>query len=418
MRIYAIGDIHGRADLLDQLLERIDAQLAADPVCRPVEIYLGDYIDRGPSSRAVLERLIARSRERETVCLKGNHEIYVEDFLSNPAIFDKWRVFGGLETLLSYGVAPSVNMNWAEQPRTAAAFRQALPESHRRFLGSLISSFTCGDYFFVHAGVRPGIPLRNQREEDLLSIRQDFLLCEADFSKIVVHGHTPVREPDIRHNRINIDTGAYATGQLTCLILEGNERHFIQATLAERVAVAPSEQALAPEIRPDRVLRRSNMPTGGAKTERKLRVVVDNRKARFHYFIDETFEAGLALTGTEVKSLRQGKAAIAESYADARGGEIWLINSNIPEYLQANRFNHAPKRPRKLLLHRRQINKLVGAVEREGMTLVPLKLYFNEKGQAKVELALARGKKLYDKRETQKKRSWERERGRLMRQKG
>src|SRR5262245_24681061 len=154
------------------------------------------------------------------------------------------------------------------------------------------------------------------------------------------------------------------------------------------------------------------------KVERKLRVVADNRKARFNYFIDETFEAGLALTGTEVKSLRQGKATIAESYADARGGEIWLINSNIPEYLQANRFNHTPKRPRKLLLHRRQINKLVGAVEREGMTLIPLKLYFNERGRAKIELALARGKKLYDKRETQKKRSWERERGRLMRQKG
>ena len=129
-------------------------------------------------------------------------------------------------------------------------------------------------------------------------------------------------------------------------------------------------------------------------------------------------EAGVALTGTEVKSLRLGKATIGESYADARGGEIWLINSNIPEYLQANRFNHTPKRPRKLLLHKRQISKLIGAVEREGMTLVPLKLYFNEKGRAKVELALARGKKLYDKRETEKKRSWERERGRLLRQKG
>jgi len=155
-----------------------------------------------------------------------------------------------------------------------------------------------------------------------------------------------------------------------------------------------------------------------AKAERKLRVVADNRKARFNYFIDETFEAGVALTGTEVKSLRLGKATIGESYADSRGGEIWLINSNIPEYQQANRFNHTPKRPRKLLLHKRQIDKLAGAVEREGMTLVPLKLYFNEKGRAKVELALARGKKLYDKRETEKKRSWDRERGRLLRQKG
>jgi SsrA-binding protein len=155
-----------------------------------------------------------------------------------------------------------------------------------------------------------------------------------------------------------------------------------------------------------------------AKPDRKLRVVADNRKARFNYEIGETFEAGISLTGTEVKSLRVGKATIAESYADARGGEIWLVNSNISEYRQGGRFNHAPKRPRRLLLHRRQINKLVGAVEREGMTLVPLKLYFNEKGRAKIELALAKGKKLHDKRETEKKRSWERERGRLLRAKG
>jgi SsrA-binding protein len=154
------------------------------------------------------------------------------------------------------------------------------------------------------------------------------------------------------------------------------------------------------------------------KPKRAIKVVADNRRARFNYEIGEVFEAGIALTGSEVKSLRSGKATIGESYADARGGEIWLINSNIPEYQQAARFNHAPKRARKLLLHRRQINKLAGAVEREGMTLVPLKLYFNEKGRAKVEIALARGKKLHDKRETEKKRSWQRERGRLLRQKG
>src|SRR5436309_2441639 len=129
-----------------------------------------------------------------------------------------------------------------------------------------------------------------------------------------------------------------------------------------------------------------------AKPDRKLKIVADNRKARFNYEIGEVFEAGIALTGTEVKSLRQGKATIAESYADARGGEIWLVNSNIPEYQQGGRFNHAPKRPRKL--------------------------YFNEKGRAKVELALARGKKLFDKRQTEKKRSWDRERGRLLRAKG
>ena len=149
-----------------------------------------------------------------------------------------------------------------------------------------------------------------------------------------------------------------------------------------------------------------------------IKIVAQNRKARFNYHIGETFEAGIVLTGTEGKSLRAGKAASAESYADARGGEIWLVNANIPEYLQGGRFNHPPKRMRKLLLHRRQINKLAGAVEREGMTLVPLKLYFNDKGRAKVELALARGKKLHDKRETEKKRSWERERSRLLRAKG
>ena len=155
-----------------------------------------------------------------------------------------------------------------------------------------------------------------------------------------------------------------------------------------------------------------------AKAEPRFKIVAENRKARFNYEIGEKFEAGIALTGSEVKSLRAGKASIAESYAAARDGELWLFNSNISEYTQAGRFNHAPKRPRKLLLHQNQINKLAGAVDREGMTIVPLKLYFNEKGRAKVELALAKGKKLHDKRETEKKRDWDREKGRLLRQKG
>ena len=155
-----------------------------------------------------------------------------------------------------------------------------------------------------------------------------------------------------------------------------------------------------------------------AKPDPRFKVVADNRKARFHYAIGETFEAGIVLTGSEVKSMRTGKASIGESYATARDGELWLLNSNISEYKQAGRFNHTPKRPRKLLLHRRQISRLIGAVEREGMTVVPLKLYFNDRGRAKVEVALAKGKKLHDKRETEKKRSWQRERGRLMRQKG
>ena len=153
--------------------------------------------------------------------------------------------------------------------------------------------------------------------------------------------------------------------------------------------------------------------------ERRLKVVAENRKARFNYEIGDTYEAGIALTGSEVKSLRSGKATIAESYADSKAGELWLVNANIPEYLQAGPFNnHAPKRPRRLLLHQREIDRLATGVEREGMTIVPLKLYFNERGRAKVELALARGKKLHDKRETDKKRSWDRERGRLMREKG
>ena len=156
-----------------------------------------------------------------------------------------------------------------------------------------------------------------------------------------------------------------------------------------------------------------------AKQERKIKIVADNRRARFNYEIGETFEAGIALTGSEVKSLRSGKATIAESYADAKGGELWLVNANIPEYQQAGPLNnHSPKRLRKLLLHQRQIEKLASAVEREGMTIVPLKFYFNERGRAKIEIALGKGKKLHDKRETLKKRSWDRERGRLMRMKG
>jgi len=155
-----------------------------------------------------------------------------------------------------------------------------------------------------------------------------------------------------------------------------------------------------------------------AKSEPGRRIIAENRKARFHYEILDTLEAGLVLAGTEVKSLRVGKANIAESYASPEGGEIYLINASIPTYAQANRFNHEERRPRKLLLHKREVSRLIGAVQREGITLVPLRLYFNERGIAKLELALAKGKKLHDKRETEKKRSWEREKARLLREKG
>ncbi len=146
--------------------------------------------------------------------------------------------------------------------------------------------------------------------------------------------------------------------------------------------------------------------------------IAENRRARFDYFIEDTVEAGLMLTGTEVKSLRAGKANIAESYAGVEGREIMLVNADIPPYGHANRFNHEPRRPRKLLLHRRQIDRLIGAVQREGRTLIPLRLYFNDKGIAKLELALATGKKLHDKRETTAERDWQRDKARLMRERG
>ncbi|PVX29239.1 SsrA-binding protein SmpB [Sphingomonas pokkalii] len=150
----------------------------------------------------------------------------------------------------------------------------------------------------------------------------------------------------------------------------------------------------------------------------KVKTVAENRRARFDYFIEQTYEAGLVLTGTEVKSLRFGEGSIAEAYAEIKDEAVWLVNANIPEFSHGNRFNHEPKRPRKLLLNEREINKLHGAVAREGMTLVPLSVYFNGKGRAKVELALAKGKKTHDKRETIKERDWKREQSRILRDRG
>ncbi|MFO1130812.1 MAG: SsrA-binding protein SmpB [Hyphomicrobiales bacterium] len=161
--------------------------------------------------------------------------------------------------------------------------------------------------------------------------------------------------------------------------------------------------------------------SGGAKASRKedgIKVVSDNRRARYDYEILQAFEAGIELKGSEVKSLRTGHTNLAEAYAAMKGGELWLINSNIPEYREANRFNHEPKRPRKLLLHKSEINKLSSGVLKEHLTIIPLKMFFNPRGRVKVDIALARGKKLHDKRETIKERSWDRERARLMREKG
>jgi serine/threonine protein phosphatase 1 len=227
LRIYAIGDVHGRADLLAPLLAGIDADITSYPVPRVVEVFLGDYIDRGPQSREVLDILVSRSQRREMICLKGNHETCISDFFRKPSMLTDWKHLGGFETLISYGVRPSINPDDREQRELAAALNRALPDSHRRFLSGLTGSFECGDYFFAHAGVRPGVPLSRQREDDLLWIREDFLRYDKSFGKIVIHGHTPVAEPDIHPNRINIDTGAYATGNLTCLVLQDEDMTFI-----------------------------------------------------------------------------------------------------------------------------------------------------------------------------------------------
>lgn len=223
VRIYAVGDVHGRADLLAHVLSRIDTHREQHATSRAIEVFLGDYIDRGPNSSQVIDLLSERRLSHETMFLKGNHETYIFDFLDDPTSLEHWRHYGGYETLLSYGLKPPLRTDAFEQRALAMSFGQALPQTHKEFLSGLKTTFTCGDYLFVHAGIRPGIPLDQQHEEDLLWIRDDFLLSEENFGKYVVHGHSPVREPDIRHNRINIDTGAYATGKLTCAVIEKGE---------------------------------------------------------------------------------------------------------------------------------------------------------------------------------------------------
>ena len=227
-RIYAVGDIHGRADLLSDVLMRIDDDLKARPTADSLQVFLGDYIDRGPNSRQVIDLLIARRRRCHVLFLKGNHEECASYALNDPSMLSEWKHIGGISTLLSYGVEHARWEQGSEAQRDiASAFRQALPDNHYDFLQALALSFSCGDFFFVHAGVRPGIPLWRQSQRDLLWIRDDFLLHEEDFGKVIVHGHTPTQEPDVRPNRINIDTGAYATGRLTCIVLEGDQIRFL-----------------------------------------------------------------------------------------------------------------------------------------------------------------------------------------------
>ena len=219
-RIYAIGDIHGRADLLADAIARIDDDIARRPIRETVEVYLGDYIDRGPDSKAVIDLLCVRLVKNRAVCLRGNHEALMEDFLRDAANLHPWLQLGGLQTLASYGIG--LHPRNDTEIDTRLRFWRAFPRAHELFLHCLRYSFCCGDFLFVHAGIRPGIPIPQQNFHDLLWIRQEFLNSPRNHGKFVVHGHTPVPHPDIRQNRMNIDTGAWRTGTLTCAAIEGS----------------------------------------------------------------------------------------------------------------------------------------------------------------------------------------------------
>jgi serine/threonine protein phosphatase 1 len=220
-RIYAIGDVHGRLDLLDELFARIDADIGRRRAEKPVYVFLGDYIDRGPSSRETVDRLIELRKTNECVFLKGNHESIAVRCLVDRSRFDQWMRLGGMETLNSYQISAHGVRSEKRVVELQAAFHHALPQTHFQFLRDLQASFTLGDFFFAHAGVKPGVDLDIQSENDLLWIREEFLSSNVDFGKIVIHGHTPVHGVEVSSNRVNIDTGAFATGHLTCLVIEG-----------------------------------------------------------------------------------------------------------------------------------------------------------------------------------------------------
>lgn len=231
LRIYAVGDIHGRLDLLNKLLSRIAADLAQFPTIRPIFVFLGDYIDRGGSSRETIDRLAEHGTTYESIFLRGNHELIAVACLSDRTKINQWLRLGGMETLASYGVPPELFANRKQAAGTQLAFHDALPPTHFRFFRNLQDSFSCGDYFFVHAGAKPHVSLARQKESDLLWIRDEFLSSTYDFGKIIVHGHTPSLDVEVRPNRINIDTGAFATGRLTCLVLEGDSLSLIDTSV-------------------------------------------------------------------------------------------------------------------------------------------------------------------------------------------
>lgn len=220
IRIYAISDIHGCAHQLKQMLRVIDADLTHRRPGHAIEVFMGDYIDRGPDTRSTLDILVERSRHGNAVFLKGNHEAFLVDVFEDPSLFDDWLRVGGAQTLMSYGLAPDARQE--ERSSLLRELLRAMPPEHLEFLDNLQPTFTCGDFFFVHAGVRPGVDLSEQQESDLLWIRDEFLQSEERFSKYIVHGHTPVRSAELLENRANIDTGAYATGNLTLMSIQGS----------------------------------------------------------------------------------------------------------------------------------------------------------------------------------------------------
>ncbi len=228
-RVYAVGDIHGRADLLGRLHDLIRADAAPFHDRRLAMVYLGDYIDRGPSSREVLDILVTSSLPGfETIHLKGNHEDLALRFLDDARTGLEWTLVGGDATLMSYGAADGRRLRGSVDFATIQEkFHGRLPPAHLEFLRNLGSFHVEGDYLFVHAGVRPGRPMEDQDEMDLIWIRGDFLQSTEDHGRMVVHGHSITHEPEIRPNRIGIDTGAYATGRLTCLVLDGDKRSFL-----------------------------------------------------------------------------------------------------------------------------------------------------------------------------------------------
>lgn len=239
-RAYAVGDVHGRLDLLEGMLERIEADLTERPPKRAILLFLGDLIDRGPASCQVIERLRTYRHPRlRTIFLMGNHEEVLLRLLGGErGILASWLRFGGTETLASYGIDPATFKSMSER-EALAAVKRAIPETHRSFIADFADTVRFGDYLFVHAGIRPAVDLSMQSQADLRWIRQPFLDDDSDHGFVVVHGHTISEAIDERPNRIGIDTGAYRTGILTALVLEGGERRFLTSRLQDGTDSGP-----------------------------------------------------------------------------------------------------------------------------------------------------------------------------------